>query len=74
MININQFEWNGNVIAGHDDLSNPVTVAELVAAIDGLQFAKNAACSTIRDKDAQIAELEAGLNHALARLNSLNAA
>lgn len=69
-----QHYWNRTLIAGHDDHSNPILVAELVAAIEGQQYSLDASAETIRQLQTQNAELEAGLNHALARLNEQTAA
>lgn len=73
-LNLRQYSWNSGDIAGHDSHSNPITVSQLVAAIEGNQFSLEASAATIRQQEQQIAELEAGLNHALARLNEQNAA
>ncbi|WP_067096066.1 hypothetical protein [Marinomonas atlantica] len=66
--------WNRTLIAGHDDHSNPILVAELVAAVEGLQHSLDASAETIRQLQTQNAELEAQLNHVNARLNEQNAA
>ncbi|RDL44652.1 hypothetical protein DN730_09715 [Marinomonas piezotolerans] len=66
--------WNLDVIAGHDEDSNPITVAQLVAALEGQQYSLDASAETIRALQTQVAELEAGLNHATARLNEQTAA
>ena len=66
--------WNLDAIAGHDEDSNPITVAQLVAAIEGQQYSIDASAKVIRQQNQQIAELEAGLNHAAARLNEQTAA
>ncbi|MBJ7550782.1 hypothetical protein [Marinomonas ostreistagni] len=73
-LNLNQYNWNRTMIAGHDGYSNPIHVGELVSALEGNQFSLEAAAATIRQQAKQIAELEAGLNHALARLNEKTAA
>ena len=73
-LNLNQYNWNRTMIAGHDGYSNPIHVGELVSALEGNQFSLEAAAAMICQQAKHISELEAGLNHALARLNEKNAA
>ena len=73
-MNSKRYDWIRTLVAGHDEDSNPILVAELVAAVEGLQHSLDASAERIRNQEQHIAELEAGLNHALARLNEQTAA